>query len=171
MRPIDGIDLSGSNVLVENITIYNGDDGIVVSPPAFNVTVRNAQLHGTHGLSVTCTSGVGANYTFENADIYDSLIGCQFKGKKGTTCNLTDVHWRNIRVHSVSYPIHFIENYWDPESPIAPPNTDLAAYATNWTWEGISGTTALSIGDGSCVSNPCWYYTAGKPLFHPTRQI
>ncbi len=128
--------------------------------------VRNVEAHGTHGLSVTCTRGVGSNYTFESSVIYDSLIGCRFKGKSGTTCNITDVHWRNIRVHNVSYPIHFIEDYWDPESTAPPPSTGLAAYTGRFTYENISGVIAATIGDGSCVSDPCWYYTSGRcPLF------
>ncbi len=65
-------------MLIDGFTLYNGDDGVVVSPPAFNVTVRNVEAHGTHGMSVSCTSGSGGNYTFDNVDVYDSLIACRF---------------------------------------------------------------------------------------------
>ena len=153
--------MSGSNVLISGFTLYNGDDAIVVSPPSFNVTVRNVEAHGTHGLSVSCTSGSGGNYTFEDSVVYDSLIGCRFKGKGGKSCNLTDVHWRNITMHNVSYPIHFIEDYVDPEAGGIPSDDELYAYTKNFTWENIYGDIAATIGDGSCVSDPCWYHTEG----------
>jgi galacturan 1,4-alpha-galacturonidase len=66
---------------------------------------------GTHGLAVSCSSGVGGNYLFENAVVSDSLMAARFKGVLGTTCNVTNVTWRNIEVRNVSYPVHFIETY------------------------------------------------------------
>ncbi|KAA8564206.1 hypothetical protein EYC84_011152 [Monilinia fructicola] len=105
----DGIDLSGSNVLIDGLEIHNGDDVINISPPATNVTVRNVVASGTHGLSISCSSGTGSNYTFENAYIYDSLMATRFKGRLGKTCNISDVTWRNIEVKNameVARPTH-----------------------------------------------------------------
>ncbi|TGO53457.1 hypothetical protein BOTNAR_0295g00040 [Botryotinia narcissicola] len=159
----DGIDLSASNVLIDGFEIHNGDDVINVSPPATNVTMRNVIASGTHGLSVSCASGIGGNYTFENAYIYDSLMAARFKGKIGTTCNVSNVTWRNIEVKNVSYPIHFIEDYYDQEKGI-PSGTDtsIAAFAKGFTWEGINGSVAAVVGDASCVSDPCWYATTDE---------
>jgi len=142
--------------------VHNGDDLINVSPPSTNVTVRNIIASGSHGVSVSCSSGSGGNYLFENAVIYDSLMGTRFKGELGTTCNLTDVTWRNFEIRNTSYPMHFIENYVDQEKPPTGATKDLAAYAKNFTWENINGETAAVLGDGSCISDPCWYATAGK---------
>ncbi|KAK6596538.1 exopolygalacturonase C 1 [Botrytis cinerea] len=136
----DGIDLSASNVLIDGFEIHNGDDVINVSPPATNVTMRNIIASGTHGLSVSCASGTG-----------------------GKTCDVSNVTWRNIEVKNVSYPIHFIEDYYDQEKGIpSGTNTSIAAYAKGFAWEGINGSVAAVVGDASCVSDPCWYATTSE---------
>lgn len=162
----DGIDLSASDVVIDGWTSWNGDDVLNVAPPATNVTMRNIVAYGTHGVSVSCSSGTGGDYLFENAVIYDSLLGARFKGVLGTTCNLSNVTWRNFTISNTSYPIHFIENYVDQEVGIAAgTNTSLAAYATNFSWENIVATTSDELSDGSCVTDPCWVYTSGE-FFH-----
>ena len=160
---LDGIDCSASNVVIDGWTSWNGDDVINVAPPAVNVTMRNVVAYGTHGISVSCSSGSGGDYLFENTIIYNSLIGARFKGVLGTTCNMYNITWRNFVIVNVSYPIHFIENYVDQE--VGPPpnaNLSLAAYASGFTWENIVGVTSPSLEDGSCISDPCWSYTTGK---------
>ncbi|KAM3067483.1 hypothetical protein ACMFMG_011628 [Clarireedia jacksonii] len=159
----DGIDLSASNVLIDTFEIHNGDDVINVSPPATNVTMRNVIASGTHGLSVSCSSGKGGNYTFENALVYDSLMAARFKGALGETCNVSDVTWRNIEVRNVSFPIHFVANYYDQEKSAPNASTSaIAAYAKNFTWEGVKGGVSSVVGDGSCITDPCWYATLGE---------
>lgn len=111
---------------------------------------------------MSCFSGAGGNYLFENARIYDSLMGARFKGVLGTTCNVTNVTWRNIELQNVSYPIHFTETYIDQEKPSSGPVAPLAAYAKDFSWENVSGSVASILGDGSCISTPCWYASLGK---------
>ncbi|KAK7748189.1 hypothetical protein SLS53_001444 [Cytospora paraplurivora] len=159
----DGIDLSGTNVVIDGWTSWNGDDIINVSPPATNLTMRNIVAYGTHGVSVSCSSGTGGDYLFEDAVIYDSLFGARFKSSVGTTCNLNNVTWRNFAVFNTSYPIHFIEDYVDQEVGVSDgTNTSLAAYANNFTWENIVTFTGETLGDGSCLTDPCWAYTEGE---------
>lgn len=160
---LDGIDCRASNVVIDGWTSWNGDDVINAEPPSVNVTMRNVVAHGTHGISVSCSSGSGGNYLFENAIIYDSLMGARFKGVLGTTCDMYNITWRNFVVVNVSYPIHFIENYVDQE--VGPPpnaNLSLSAFTSGFTWENIVGVTSSSLEDGSCISDPCWSYTAGQ---------
>lgn len=167
----DGIDTSASDVVIDGWTSWNGDDIINVTPPATNVTMRNIVAYGTHGVSVSCASGTGGGYLFENAVIYDSLLGARFKGKLGTTCNLSNVTWRNFAVFNTSYPIHFIENYYDQETGIPTnTNTSLAAYTTNFAWENIVAMASEELSDGSCITDPCWSYTAGEStmVIYPT---
>lgn len=159
----DGIDLSASDVVIEGWKSWNGDDVLNVSPPATNVTMRNIVAYGTHGVSASCASGSGGDYLFENAIIHDSLIGARFKGALGTTCNMSNITWRNFTIFNTSYPVHFIENYVDQETGIpAGANTSLAAYATDFSWENIVARTSEELIDGSCISDPCWFYTEGK---------
>ncbi|KAF3766628.1 family 28 glycoside hydrolase [Cryphonectria parasitica EP155] len=159
----DGMDLSASDVVIDTWTSWNGDDVLNVAPPATNVTMRNIVAYGTHGVSVSCSPGTGGDYLFENAFIYDSLLGARFKGDLGTTCNLSNVTWRNFAIFNTSYPVHFIENYVDQETGVAAgTNTSLAAYTTNFTWENIVAMTSEELGDGSCITDPCWTYTDGQ---------
>lgn len=163
----DGIDLSGSDVVIDGWTSWNGDDILNVSPPATNVTMRNIVAYGTHGVSVSCSSGTGGDYLFENAVIHDSLMGARFKGSVGTTCDISNVTWRDFSIFNTSYPIHFTETYVDQNVGITPgTNASLAAYGTNFTWENIVATTSEELGDGSCITDPCWTYTEG--LLTPT---
>ncbi|KAF4835237.1 putative exopolygalacturonase C [Colletotrichum tropicale] len=155
----DGIDVSASDVVIDGWTSWNGDDIINVSPPAVNVTMRNIKAYGTHGISVSCASGSGSQYLFENAEIHDSLLGARFKGSVGTTCNISDVTWRNMTIINTSYPIHFIEDYVDQEKGAAGKDASLAAYAKNFRWESITAHTSSSLKDGSCVGSPCWSST------------
>lgn len=125
--------------------------------------MRNVVAYGTHGLAVSCSSGTGGDYLFENAVIYDSLIGARFKGSLGTTCNIHNVTWRNFTITNTSYPIHFIENYVDQEKGVAAgANASLAAYASDFTWDNIVAMASEDLGDGSCLTDPCWSYTAGQ---------
>ncbi|KAF6813107.1 putative extracellular exo-polygalacturonase [Colletotrichum sojae] len=158
----DGIDVSASNVVIDGWKSFNGDDIINVSPPATNVTMRNIVASGTHGISVSCSSGTGTGYLFENAQISDSLMGARFKGSVGTTCQISDVTWRNMTIVDTSYPIHFIENYVDQEKGAAGKDASLAAFAKNFKWESITAHTRSSLKDGSCVSSPCWSQTLGE---------
>ncbi|KAK6066923.1 exopolygalacturonase C 1 [Seiridium cupressi] len=158
----DGIDMSASNSLIDGFTIYNGDDLINVSPPTTNITVRNMYASGSHGIAVSCSSGTGGDYLFENAIVEDSLFGARFKGGLGTTCQLSNVTWSNFTITNTTYPIHFIENYVDQETGLSPgANVSLAAYATNFSWENITGRTGGSLSDGSCITDPCWSTTLG----------
>lgn len=124
--------------------------------------MRNIIASGTHGVSVSCTSGTGGNYTFENALVYDSLMAARFKGKLGSTCHLSDITWRNFTVSNVSFPIHFITDYYDQGAGKPKNVSNDAAYTSNFKWEGIKGSVASVVGDGSCVSDPCWYATLGE---------
>lgn len=158
----DGIDLSASDVVIDGWTSWNGDDVLNVSPPARNVTMRNVVAHGTHGVSVSCSSGTGGDYLFENAVIRDSLMGARFKSQLGTTCNVSNVTWRNFSIFNTSYPVHLTEKYVDQEVGVASGlNASLAAYAKNFTWDNIVAMSSEELGDGSCITNPCWSYTEG----------
>lgn len=159
----DGIDLGASDVVIDGWTSWNGDDVLNVAPPATNVTMRNVVAYGTHGIAVSCSSGTGGSFLFENVVIHDSLIGARFKGSLGTTCNISDVTWRNFDIYNTSYPVHFIENYVDQEKGLpAGADPSLAAYTSNFTWENIVARASDELGDGSCIADPCWTYTEGQ---------
>lgn len=136
---------------------------------ARNVTMRNIVAYGTHGIAVSCktssngTAPVGGDYLFENAVVYDSLIGARFKGSVGQSCHVSNVVWRNITTYNTSYPVHFIENYVDQAKGVADGlDLSLAGFASNFTWDNIVARTGEELRDGTCVSDPCWQATLGE---------
>lgn len=159
----DGIDCEANDVVIDGWVSWNGDDVINVGTPAKNITMRNVVAWGTHGISISCGSGSASDILFENMQIFDSLTGTRFKGELGTTCNVSNVTWRNFVVYNTSYPVYFTTTYVDQEVGPAPgANLSLAAYCKDFTWENIVGQTSAELGDGSCVSDPCWYATLGQ---------
>lgn len=126
------------------------------------MTVRNIIASGSHGVTVSCGGGSGGGYLFENAQIFNSLMGARFKGQLGKTCDVHDVTWKNFEIQNTAYPIHFIGDYVDQERKPSGATGDLAAVARNFRWEAITGTTAKVLKDGSCISDPCWSATLGE---------
>ena len=71
----DGIDIDSiHDVSVLNSSIEAGDDGIAIktnSGPAYNITVRNNRLYGTHGLSIGSQTFEGvSNVLFKDNYVY-----------------------------------------------------------------------------------------------------
>jgi len=60
----DGFDVSGTNVLIEDSNIFNGDDCVAVNNGAQNVTVRRLTCEGGHGVSLSGTNSI-SNITFD----------------------------------------------------------------------------------------------------------
>ncbi|KAI9735248.1 MAG: hypothetical protein M1834_001838 [Cirrosporium novae-zelandiae] len=158
----DAIDLSASDVLITYLTVFNGDDVINVSGPASNVTVSNINSIGSHGVAVSGTSGNVSNILFENATMENSLMGARFKGKLGVTGWTSNVTWKNFVITNTSYPIHFTEEYVDQEKGAAGTDTSIAAYAKNFKYINIKGSTNLDLADGSCITDPCWSAATGE---------
>jgi len=89
----DGIDIDSiSDVTVANSNITAGDDGIAVKTnesAASNITVKNTNVYGTHGLSVGSQTFDGVtNVLFENDYVY---------GKSSSGTASTDANAINIK--------------------------------------------------------------------------
>ncbi|MGA9669863.1 MAG: glycosyl hydrolase family 28 protein [Terracidiphilus sp.] len=89
----DGIDIDSiSDVTVANSNITAGDDGIAVktnAAAASNITVKNTNVYGTHGLSIGSQTFDGVtNVLFENNYVY---------GKSSSGTASTDANAINIK--------------------------------------------------------------------------
>jgi len=158
----DGFDVSGNNVLVEDNHVWNGDDCIAVNK-GNNITFRNNVCEGGHGISISAATGV-SNVLFDNCTSVNSLYATRFKSSLDAVGNVTNVTWSNIKIHNATFPIFATGEYFDQntnrgEVPGAPPANSTSTHISNFLWVNISGTiNDVHPGDGSCVTDPCWYF-------------
>ena len=58
--------MQGTNILLENNIVYNGDDCLAVGNSANNIHFRNSYCNGGHGLSIGSLGGGGAVANVQN---------------------------------------------------------------------------------------------------------
>ena len=76
MTYLIAFDVQGTNVLLENNIIFNGDDCLALSSPSDNIHFRNSYCNGGHGLSV-CSLG----YNGVAADVQNVMYVIHTLGK------------------------------------------------------------------------------------------
>lgn len=169
----DGLDVGASNVAITNGQIYNGDDAIAIQSGAHNVLFQNNVIgFETHGMSVGSLGQNQADYAnvsnirFDNNVVSGGLYAARFKswiGGQGLARNIT---WSNNRLYNVTFPIQVTQRYSNQGSA----QTQLYSGATsgrpnnssvvleNITFANFTGSmNSFHPGDGSCVTDPCWY--------------
>ncbi|KEP52780.1 glycoside hydrolase family 28 protein [Rhizoctonia solani 123E] len=163
----DGFAAGGTNLLIENNHIVNGDDCITVGSGANGVHFRNNYCEGGHGMSIGSLGKAGAvasvqNILFENVVMKNHLYGARFKSWTGGNGIARNITWRNIVLNNVPFPIYVTQNYWDQN--LGPKPTTDSPNNTNiedMIFDNFSGTQLdLPYVEGSCVSDPCWYSVA-----------
>ncbi|KAH7096853.1 pectin lyase-like protein [Auriculariales sp. MPI-PUGE-AT-0066] len=163
----DGFAAGGTNILIENNYIQNGDDCITVGSGANGVHFRNNYCEGGHGLSIGSLGKGGAvasvqNVLFENVVMVDELYGARFKSWTGGNGLARNITWRNIVLYNVPFPIYVTQNYWDqalgPKPVTSSPNN---THIEDMLFDNFSGLQLdTPYVEGSCVSDPCWYAVA-----------
>ncbi|KAG1742701.1 glycoside hydrolase family 28 protein [Suillus paluster] len=165
----DGFSTAGTNVLFEHNYVVNGDDCLAVANGAKNITWRDSYCEGSHGLSVGSLGAGGQvssveNVLFENTIMNRTLYAARFKswtGGKGAAINVT---WKNITFIDVMFPIYVTQNYWDQSSGTRPKSSSVSeTHIENFLFENFVGVINNAPGyvEGSCVTDPCWYYVPG----------
>lgn len=118
----DGIDVNGNDILIEDSSIQNFDDAIVVKPNdetsywgvcAENVFVRNIKVTFGVGMSIGSigpgtTNPCIRNVTFENIDFDAPLKGVYIKTNPGDQGqgSVSDITYRNLTMRgALWYPI------------------------------------------------------------------
>ena len=125
----DALNLSGArNVLIERCHISTGDDNIVLLcgaakkngvPEVENVLIRDCTLGFGHGLSMgSYTSGGVKNVTAENITFDGTTSGIRMKAWRDRGGVVEDIHYRDITMKNVRYPV-WITSYY-PKPPAHP---------------------------------------------------
>lgn len=121
----DGVDIDSlSNVTVAHSSIEDGDDGIVVktnSAAAFNITVKDNLLYGTHGLSIGNQTMYGVtnvlwdHNTVFGTDKFGNVAsdnnGIRIKTSPSCGGLVKQVTYRNIQLIGVKHLMYFRTDY------------------------------------------------------------
>lgn len=132
----DALNLSSvKNVLITGSSISTGDDNIVLLcgeaatqglPEVEGVTIRDCKLGFGHGLSIgSYTSGGVRNVTVENVSFDGTTSGIRMKAGRDRGGVVEDLHYRNITMTRVRYPISITSYY--PKPPAHPETEPPAA--------------------------------------------
>jgi polygalacturonase len=174
----DGIDYSGSNFLIQNSTISDGDDDIVAKPGSSlpgtfcsNILIQNDYITAGHGISIGGETVGGLNnmtvnnITFNSATLNAVSNGLRLKAGRGNGGTVTNVVYNDITMINVGTPIQISSWYvngsdaW-PNSTVNGSSVSNAAAASNATvnsttpiWHNItfSNITSTSSGSSSVV--------------------
>ncbi|KAJ5668122.1 uncharacterized protein N7477_006692 [Penicillium maclennaniae] len=182
----DGFDVTGTNVRITDSVIYNGDDAIAVQSGSHNVVFqRNTIGYQSHGMSIGSLGEDQSEYAhvsdihFEDVTVIDAVYASRFKSWMGGQGIAKNITWKNIRVYNVTFPIFVTQSYSNQGSS----QTQLGGGVTSgrannasvvmqdFVWSDFTGTVnTWRPGDGSCVSDPCWY-DVGLPKLKHTEAV
>src|SRR5439155_8212100 len=174
----DGMDLAGTNFLVQNCSVSDGDDDIVAKPGSVfcrNIYIANCAIGTGHGVSIGGQTNVGLDgMVVTNCTFNGTSSAIRFKADPTQGGPVQNVTFSNLTMTNVTYPILFYSYYNVLGSPGAtsgssqitpakvntwnatPPNS-LAA-STIPTWQNITITNLT-------VTNASGYSTIwGLPL-------
>ena len=142
----DGIQIKGSNLVIRNCSISNGDDNIVFGGPASDVTIYNCKFGTGHGISMGSYTRNGIS----NVKVYD----CTFDGTEGCLRGksqnnrggvVENISYSNITMTNVLNPVYFMSYYEDknkdPNLDEPQPVTDLTPVWRNISFENIKAST------------------------------
>lgn len=162
----DGFSAGGTDMLFENNHIVNGDDCITVGSGTKNIHFRNSYCEGGHGLSIGSLGKNGdvadvQNILIENVTMQSTLYGARFKSWLGGNGLARNITWKDITFNDVPFPIYVTQNYWDQEVGENNSTDTNSTHIEDFTFQNFTGTIRdTPYVEGSCVSNPCWYYVA-----------
>jgi hypothetical protein len=145
----DGIDFSGSNFLIENCHIADGDDDIVAKPQftfCHNIVIENCSIGVGHGISIGGETQAGLNgMLVENIIENNTSYGLRLKGGDGSTASLQNgglvenVTYINVSMNEVTDPLT-IDSFYDGGNNNFPSSAPYAAStydATTPIWKNI----------------------------------
>jgi hypothetical protein len=170
---------------ITDSVIYNGDDAIAVQSGSHNVVFERDTIgYQSHGMSIGSLGEEQSEYAnvsnihFEDVTVVDAVYASRFKswtGGQGIAKNLT---WKNIRVYNVTFPIFVTQSYSNQGSSQTQLGSGVTGRANNvsvmmedFVWSDFTGSVnTWRPGDGSCVSDPCWY-DDGLPTLKHTEAV
>jgi polygalacturonase len=154
----DGIDPAGSNYLIENCTIADGDDNVAVKPQSVfcsNITVTNCTFGSGHGVSIGGETNDGLNgMTLTNCTFNGTTNGVRLKAGRGFGGMVQNVTFDQITMTNVQHPL-WITSYYlngtatdpsDPSQDHGQPVTSTTPFWQNITFSNITATGASNVG-------------------------
>ncbi|KAJ6478813.1 pectin lyase fold/virulence factor [Mycena vitilis] len=159
----DGFDVGGDGNSIQDTQVSNGDDCVVAGSPCSNLWVKGLSCTGSHGVSIAAKGGGSvnvANILVEDVTLTNSLYGARYKSSGGDSGLASNIVFKNILVNNVTFPIYVTQNYFDQSQP-PPPPSNTSVKIEGMSFENFAGTiNSQRPGDGSCISDPCWYNVA-----------
>ncbi|KAG6834862.1 hypothetical protein H0H93_006850 [Arthromyces matolae] len=149
-----------SNGVIRDMKIWKPIAWVFSTSGANNLHVFNNQI-----LAASNNPNVSAFpfNTIENVVMKHTLYGARFKSWTGGNGFARNVTWRNIAFENVRMPIYVTQNYWDQGVGPRPNSTTLNnTHVEDFLFQNFVGTVddTPNYFEGSCVSDPCWYYVA-----------
>ena len=167
----DGIDPSGSNILIENCNIADGDDDIAIKPQSefcSNITITNCTIGSGHGISVGGETNDGLNgLTVTDITFNGTTDGLRLKAGRGTGGLVENVYYANITMINVEYPIYITSYYvggndTQPANPASDPGDPVTG--TTPIWENITFSNVTSTDSASNSSAGILYAVPEEPM-------
>ncbi len=150
----DGIDpATCHNVNIRNCYIDTGDDNVAVKSGRYDPSDPNAGcsrifisqctfVHG-HGVSIGSETGGGVDSMYvDSCNFNGTTNGLRIKSYRGNGGNVRNIHYSNITMTNVEYPIYFSEYYPNipSQSDTAQPVTSLTPHFHDITVENLTST-------------------------------
>jgi beta-glucanase (GH16 family) len=159
----DGIDLRGTNILIENCYISDGDDVIQLggsSDPVSDVVIRNCSFGTGHGLSIGGYTQAGVkNLLVDNCVFNGTQYGIRWKTGRDRGGIIDNLTYSNITMNGILlYPFFLTSFYPNPSS--LPPTADdyVTPTATTPYWSNIKliNITASTAASGAKSPGIMW---------------
>ena len=149
----DACDVGGTNILVQNCNMSEGDDDFACAGDTSDVLITNNTYGTGHGISIgsNVAGGVG-NITVINCSMTGTQNGLRIKSDNQIGGFVTNINYYNISMTNVNFPIQVYAYYQEVGTPnsITPANAaeQPLAIVTSYTprYSGItfSNITATS---------------------------
>jgi hypothetical protein len=146
----DGIDPLGSNYLIENCDISDGDDDVAMHVLSNNITVKNCRIGTGHGVSIGGSTKDGVNGVYvSNCTFNGTTNGFHFKAGRDNGGMAKNINIRDITMHGVRHPIYINSYYMNdgdnlPSDPAKDNGQDVTATTPIWQDITIRNLTAGS---------------------------
>lgn len=161
----DGLNFVGTNCIIENSHISDGDDNIAMGStgPLFDLLVKNCQFGTGHGVSIgSGISGV-TNFTLANCGFNGTGNGLRIKCAEDNSQPIRNLNYLNIVMTNVALPIVFYSYYNIIGTPDRIPTSEVLASSNtfpvnattpDWANITISNLTVTSTDIGGIIWGP-----------------
>ena len=174
----DGIDPSGSHQLVQNCTVSDGDDNVVLkagSADCTDITVADCAFGTGHGMSVGGQSNRGLDgMTVKDCTFDGTGTALRLKADATEGGPVQNITYSNLTMRNVTYPIVFYSYYRDVGNPGATEGTHSVDVAKVQAWNAappnplasktLPSWRNLTISNVTATGTKAWSIIWGLPL-------